>query len=581
MSTPCQICLPVDCVFPADLDLYGLQGPQGPWTWFMVNFGNYPIDPVTHYVRVPVPGYGGYEWVNPGSIPTIYPSQASLINFRVLCCDGSYIVAHYPSTGTAAEQRALMLNVFNAIAQKQALCNRKAKIAATNKPKVFSPGRARAPFKLQPFPDTQTDQSGACIGIPFTKSIGATGAAIPPFQFSVTGGALPPGIVQSETQSGLALILSGRPTKIGNYSFMVQALDSNTPPAQDVGQYQISVMGVTNAPPNSNGEIPLPDGNIGYPYIEQLTVGGSVNPVAFAEDPDFPLPDWLGLSSSGLLTGTPPASAPYLFGVLLTDSIGTTCKSLILVNVYDVRFTNFGPPGGACCTAYSFQFTTSPTGCTFSGTCPPGLTVNAAGLVSGSPTSQGTHIFTITATDAHGRTATKTWSIVVTSALAYYTAVQDFTYLIQELNGGGGGSIVHNGSGGNLNWTGQIGPSGIGSQAIANDRVVGGFGVCSGPTYQVNFSLAYTLQTTTLTKNVRYSIRVSFGGVGNIIDTGQIFASQFVQSGVYNGTLGAGWVSPILQASILFEFDLFSDALPAGQSCSLKCQLQITPPIPP
>lgn len=582
MSASCEICIPLDCVFPADLELYGLQGPQGPWTWLDVDFGGWPVDPVTGNVRVPVPGFGGYEWVSPGSIPTVFPSQSGLMNIRVLCCDFTYVTARFPSTGTAAQKAALMQRVFAVVAQKQALCNRQAKISATNKPHVFRPGRTRAPFKLSPFPDNQTNQTGACIGIPFTKSIGTSGAGLAPFSFEVISGSVPPGLQQSENLAGTALILAGRPKTVGTYDFIVQVTDSSVPPQADAQSYEITVLGVTNAPPNSNGEIVLPDGNIGYPYVQQLTAGGGIAPRTFSEDPDFPLPDWVFLSSTGLITGTPPASAPYLFGVIVTDSIGTTCKSLILINVYDVRFTNFGPPGGVTCSPYSFQFTASPAGCTFAGSCPPGLSVNAAGLVSGKPCAQGTQIFNITATDAHGRTANKTWSIVVTDGLAgYAAAIVDLKYQLSQLDFPPGNTTAHTGAGGTLSWAGHIG-QGAAGQAIANDRWLVGLKKCDNPTYQINFSVAYHLSTTQLGHNVRLVVRVScYNGSGGIIPSTTINATQLSQSGTLNGSLPAGWTSPIDQATTFFEFSLFADALPAGQSCDASVVMTVTPLLPP
>jgi hypothetical protein len=48
-----------------------------------------------------------------------------------------------------------------------------------------------------------------------------------------------------------------------------------------------------------------------------------------------------------------------------------------------------------------------------SGSLPPGLTLSPAGVISGTPTSNGTFTFTVQATDSHGCTGSRTYSLVI------------------------------------------------------------------------------------------------------------------------------------------------------------------------
>jgi hypothetical protein len=525
MSTNCNACPPLNCVFPADLELYGLQGPNGPWSWFMVNFSNFPVNS-TGEVRVPVPGYGGYEWIHPRQIPNIYTPKSGVFNVRILCCDFTYITFTVPSPPDPAKYAALLQRVFTAVAQKQAYCNRKAKISATNTPKVYSPNaRPKQPLKLKPFSGLNSSTAGACVGIPFTFSIPTNGMALPPYQFQVISGGLPPGIQQTENLAGTVLTLSGKPTVVGQYMFTVQVSDMATPPNKDAQPYEIDVMGITNKPPNSNGEIVLTDGNIGYGYAEQLVAGGGTAPYTFQEDPDFPLPDWLNMSPSGTLTGTPPAAAPYEFGVIFTDTNGHQCKGLCVVNVYDVQFTNFGPPGGSVCSPYSFQFTATPAGCTFAGTCPAGLTVNSAGTVSGKlKTTTNPQLFVITATDAHGRTATKTWSIVATSGLNWAVAVQDLAWTPGAGWYGINGGVVDHGTaaGGLVSIAGHIPAhvngglqtSGCKPVSPSNPAVEHELGRCGDvpgtPSYQLAVQIAWSFSQVNPLDSYTFSFSVAF-----------------------------------------------------------------------
>ena len=84
--------------------------------------------------------------------------------------------------------------------------------------------------------------------------------------------------------------------------------------------------------------------------------------------------------------------------------------------------TNGPPPGGTVGTVYNFAFTSTgspaPTFSVSAGSLPPGLALDASGVISGTPTSSGTFTGTIAATNGIAPDATQDFSIVIAPAPA-------------------------------------------------------------------------------------------------------------------------------------------------------------------
>jgi hypothetical protein len=168
-----------------------------------------------------------------------------------------------------------------------------------------------------------------------------------------------------------------------------------------------------NAAPTWNTPA-LPTAVVGTAYSAQLSASGTPGPTYSIVSG---APTWLSCSSAGVLSGTPTGGATtHTIVFRATNSQDTADRTLTLEVVVGVSVTTTTLPNGQVGTAYSqpleaagvAPFAWSIT----SGSLPAGLSL-AANLITGTPTAATTATFTVQATDALGRSATRSLSIVV------------------------------------------------------------------------------------------------------------------------------------------------------------------------
>jgi uncharacterized protein (TIGR03437 family) len=167
----------------------------------------------------------------------------------------------------------------------------------------------------------------------------------------------------------------------------------------------------------------LSNGQIGQPYVRQLAQAGGVGAVSWTMSSGS-LPSNITLNlSTGLLSGTPLVSGSFPFTVKATDTggcEGSQAYTLVIGNcpiitiapgalpsgivgvVYDQALS---PSGGA--PPYTFSMT--------SGLLPPGLSLSASGVISGTPSAAASFGFTVRVTDANGCTGASNYTLVVNS----------------------------------------------------------------------------------------------------------------------------------------------------------------------
>jgi hypothetical protein len=154
------------------------------------------------------------------------------------------------------------------------------------------------------------------VGAAYNQQLTASGSGAGDYQFTVSSGALPPGL--SLDPPGL---LHGAPTEPGTYRFTITTtfLLSLCTGSRD---YTITV---TASCPTVTIEPPiLPDGVTGVPYSQTLTVTASAAPYTFGRKGT--LPPGLSLGPDGVLSGTPTKSGKFSFTALATDANGCTAS---------------------------------------------------------------------------------------------------------------------------------------------------------------------------------------------------------------------------------------------------------------
>jgi large repetitive protein len=194
----------------------------------------------------------------------------------------------------------------------------------------------------------------------------------------------------------------------------------------------------SNGPPALNilTSSPLKTGAEGDAYKQGLVASGGQQPYTWTIDSGA-LPPGLTLTTDGVLSGTPPtgSAGTYGFTLRVTDSQSPTkayqvASMALTINqpltfpvstlangVVSVTYSSaVVASGGINCvpvqTSPCYTYTLTP-----GSSVPPGLTLNADGTITGTPTMIGTYSFTVQVTDQFPTTATAVFSITVTGKI--------------------------------------------------------------------------------------------------------------------------------------------------------------------
>jgi uncharacterized repeat protein (TIGR03803 family) len=135
----------------------------------------------------------------------------------------------------------------------------------------------------------------------------------PPYTWTVTAGSLPPGLSLSS-----AGVISGTPTQSGNYSFTIQALDSEVPAVTAAATFTLNVP----TPDFSLGVKPIAlsiaQGQQGTATFTATSTGGYALPVTFSCS---------GLPAEASCSFSPASVTPTASGATSTLTITTTAPS--------------------------------------------------------------------------------------------------------------------------------------------------------------------------------------------------------------------------------------------------------------
>ncbi len=211
-------------------------------------------------------------------------------------------------------------------------------------------------------------------------------------------------------------VISGTPGSApATYSFTVRARDANN----CVSTQALSVKVICPTISLTPATLPNAQQYASYSAVLMDGTGGS-SPYTFAIQSGA-LPAGMSLSTSGLLSGTPTATpGDYTVVVKGTDSesCSGTRSYTLHVNCPVIAISPSSLPNGRQYQAYSQALSASGGNPAYSwsivsGALPTGLTLSAAGVISGTPTAvPATYNFRVQAMDSFGCTGTRDCSIV-------------------------------------------------------------------------------------------------------------------------------------------------------------------------
>jgi hypothetical protein len=206
--------------------------------------------------------------------------------------------------------------------------------------------------------------------------------------------------------------ISGTPTTSGNFTFTVTVTDSQGNHASATLTLEVqggATQGTTS--PLGITTTTLPSATIGVPYATTLNAtGGSGGDIWTYSGSLAP---GLGLSQSGVLSGTASTSGTFYITAMVRDSSNDTVTQTLTLTVNaasssstgaTVAVTTSGLPNATLDQPYST--TLSASGGTgnytwvYTGSLPQGLSLSTSGTISGTPTTTGTYTISVQAVDS-------------------------------------------------------------------------------------------------------------------------------------------------------------------------------------
>jgi hypothetical protein len=388
-------------------------------------------------------------------------------------------------------------------------------------------------------------------GVAYSQTLAGSGGTTP-YTWTVSAGALPAGLTLSS--SG---VLSGTPTTGATSNFTIKLTDSAAGSATQ--SYSVTISGGVSITTAS-----LPAGDVSAAYSQTFAASGGTSPYTWTISSGT-LPAGLTLSSTGVLSGTPTTAGASTFTILVTDNIGGTASHNFTLTINAVlAITTTSPlPAGDVSSVYSQTFTvsggTSPfTWSVSAGPLPAGLTLNSAGVLSGTPTTAGTSNFTVKVADAAGGTTTKAFALTINATLAITT-----TSPLKSGDVGTAYSISFAATGGTspITWSVSAGtlPAGLTLNAA---------GVLSGT------------PTTAGTSNFTVKVADAIGASATKAFALTINAAPSITTtSLPNGVVGTGYSQTLAVSSGTspFAWSISSGALPAGLTLSSAGVLSGTP----
>ncbi len=407
---------------------------------------------------------------------------------------------------------------------------------------------------------TTSSLPNGSVGTAYSAQLSGSGGT-PPYTWSISQGALPPGLTIASLSSTTGQI-SGTPTTGGTFTFRVRATNSGTNPK--CGEKDLSI----KIPPTIT-TTSLANGVAGLTYSQTLTATQSATALTWSVTAGN-LPAGLALSPGGMITGTPTTNGTSNFTVTVTDAsspplVGSKPLSIAIAPLTITTTSPLPPAAVGSSYVQTLSANAQATWSIINRVLPPGLSLSANGTISGTPTTGGTFDFTVQAqAGSPTQTATADLRIVVTGTALTITTPSPLPSAVV----GTSYSLSLTATGGTPPYTWTPPTTGM-----PNGLTLSSAGVLSGaPTSPGSFSFTVTvsdssspLQTATRT----FSMSVSNPASPPAITTSTLPGGAVGKS--YSQTLAvSGGVSP-------YTWTLPTGVLPGGLTLSSGGTISGTP----
>ncbi len=256
-----------------------------------------------------------------------------------------------------------------------------------------------------------TSVAASTVGTAYSQTLTASGGTAPYGNWTVTSGSLPAGLTLNISTGAI----TGTPTSPASATFTVRTTDANG----CTGSRTYTMVPV--CPSIGITPVTAATGTVGTAYSQTLLATGGIAAYTWTTVTGT-WPAGLALSSAGVISGTPTAStgAAVNITVRATDSRGCAGDQVVSLRICPVIALNPASlSNGTVASAYTQTVTASNgvaayTYAVSGGSLPAGLTLTpSSGVISGTPTTAGSYVFTIRATDANGCSGTRAYSVVI------------------------------------------------------------------------------------------------------------------------------------------------------------------------